>query len=320
MFYLCNLTQELEKMPELRNHLIYYSNSSINQKKNLFTYVEYTFQKNERIHALTAVEIDEFLKLLLEKLKDGCSLDSMVKIIMDYDNEIEQEEAKSFLYELIDSQILVSELEPNVTGKEYLEQILKVLERISNLEPSVENILSLLKSVDDDLLKLDQSNWNETNSYKNISSKLTSVGISFELSKLFQVDLNKLCKEKLTLPLSIQDQLLECIEFLNCVYFYSGNKNLKKFTAKFLERYDYEAIPLLDVLDTERGLGYPIQTSEVPNPLLKNLFIPGRKNISNGLENITFNPFTKILFSILIDRGGDSFEALDLSEREEFKI
>jgi hypothetical protein len=81
--------------------------------------------------------------------------------------------------------------------------------------------------------------------------------------------------------------LQSTISFLNKITSSEGRGSLEQFKKTFTERYEDREIPLLLALDTEIGIGYPINSK--PNdstPLLENFFTPQRISY-NSLVNMT---------------------------------
>ncbi|MDT4880623.1 hypothetical protein FQZ97_1163970 [compost metagenome] len=91
---------------------------------------------------------------------------------------ISGEEARAFLHELADTQLLVSELEPNVTGEDFLERILAVLDRESH--PAAET----LREVGQKLSQLDDQTASH-DLYQEITELLRELGEIPDESRLF---------------------------------------------------------------------------------------------------------------------------------------
>ena len=116
MNYLCALASDLSKLPQINNSLKYFPNTSIYSTGNSLRYVEYTYTNSKRSHHIVSVNNTEYLKTVLSASKKGAYANKLAKLLVD--DEISIEEAEGFITELIDSQVLISELEPSVTGKE----------------------------------------------------------------------------------------------------------------------------------------------------------------------------------------------------------
>ena len=114
MNYICALTQKIEKDRSIREQLCYYPNSSIYPTGNHLRYVEYNYRKTRRMHRIEQVENSEYLQNIISFTRNGAKFIEIVATLVN--DEITTEEATEFLHELIDAQILVSELEPAVTN------------------------------------------------------------------------------------------------------------------------------------------------------------------------------------------------------------
>ncbi len=258
MHYLCALAQQLEKDPALRPFLTYYPNSSIYAFGQKLRYVEYIYKDGVRHHQITGVESNDYLARLLEAAKDGASFEQLVGAITD--EEVTKEEAIPFIHDVINSQVLVSELEPAITGDDLLEQMLEKLQRIQDQAPqdSLQQIIDLLGKVWRLLMDLDRNPEDDHfTAYGKIKALLDQLGIPYDIKKLFQVDMGRKAKH-----LHLQNRLagsvrrgLEVLNRLNSRKMVA-NSNLRSFQDAFFQRYETKEMPLLQVLDNESGIGY----------------------------------------------------------------
>jgi hypothetical protein len=194
MNYLCNLAQHIGKLPEARKHLKYYPNSSIYPLGEKMRYVEYYYKNARRIHNINAVDHSEYLRVVLEKSRSGAKIEKLAALLVD--DDITLEAATAFIHELIDSQLLVSELEPAVTGKDFLIQLLSVLQSIPELEEKLVlnevNVTEKLTKIATLLSEIDASKAGSALSkYANIEEIVKEMGTSYEAKFLFQTDMFK---------------------------------------------------------------------------------------------------------------------------------
>jgi len=132
MHYLCALAQDIGTSEEVRKNVKYYPNSSIYVFGNKLRYVEYYYKKSKRIHQISSVDFSEYLEKILEITKTGLYFAEIIINVMHIFSEenIEATEVIDFIKELIENQVLVSELEPEITGKDFLFQIHRVLHEV----------------------------------------------------------------------------------------------------------------------------------------------------------------------------------------------
>ncbi len=273
MQYLCSLSQYLAAQPGIKEHLRYYTNSSIYQIGNEIRYVEYKYVNGDRIYQISAVASYSYLDKLLSVSKNGILLDELYTFFSGED--LTAEEISGFVNELLESQLLVSELEPAITGEEFIYQLLTVLRRIATIADNayVQKVIIILETVDNKLQHIDATSVNNVEAYREITQLISDLGVAFEESKLFQADMVRSIK-KGGLPATIQKELFEVLDILNKLSSINkGNPDLESFAQRFYERYEEREMPILEVLDTETGIGYPESVANVQVPLVSDLHL-----------------------------------------------
>ncbi|HLP57300.1 MAG TPA: lantibiotic dehydratase family protein, partial [Candidatus Deferrimicrobium sp.] len=251
MNYLCALAQDLANHPIIKENILYYPNSSIYPVGDQIRYVEYRYRVNaRRTHHIVAVDHSEYLQRILEKAANGAYLQELAEILVD--EEITISEAREFLEELLNSQVLVNQLEPAITGPEFLDQIMTVLEPI----PGIDDIKKIILEIKKALEEIDNNPIGTTVShYQRIADTLEPLKTSFELKYLFQTDMVKPTLH-CTVESSLVDDLLKGFDVMNKLNPKSTTTNLSQFKDNFFERYETREVPLLKALDTEAGIGY----------------------------------------------------------------
>ena len=149
MYFLCTLSQELSKLPEIREKVRYYPNTTLYPMGKKYRYIEYQYTKSSRIHRISSVDRSVYLDTILKTARKGVRIDELLRYLVE--SVIEHDDAKRFLEELINSQIIVSELSPSVTGDDYFTQIIWILEELNINEA----LLSSLKEIQETLRQLD---------------------------------------------------------------------------------------------------------------------------------------------------------------------
>jgi hypothetical protein len=272
MNYLVALSQDLVTNKKIREQLLFFPNSSIYKAGPQLRYIEYKYFNSRRHHHIVAVDDTEYLAIVLEKASHGASLSQLASLLVD--DEISIEEATEFIEELVSSQLLISELEPSVSGPEFLDQICNVLERLQG----VDDILKALKEADSRITKIDQSIGNNPSVYLELSEFLQELDTDFELKFMFQTDM-VLQNTKNTLSQSVVDDIQKGYALLNRLTFPQTTTTLTKFKDAFHERFEEREVPLSTALDVEIGIGYKQdQGAGDVNPLVDNIMVPGRQS------------------------------------------
>ncbi|WP_144080099.1 lantibiotic dehydratase [Flectobacillus major] len=261
MNYLCALATAIVQIDVIQEELKFYINNSIYLIGEEVRYVEYHYHNTRRIHQISSVDFSEYLQKIFDVAKSGATKQQLSNAIID--DDISQEEADSFVNEIITSQLLVSQLEPSVCGEEFIFQLINTLKElpphksfsINEQVMTIGSLVQLLVSIQEKLDELDKSEYNDVQLYLDLAENLKHLGIDIELGKLFQTDFVRKA-DKCTLDKPILADIISTARFLNKISIKHGETKLEKFAKAFYERYEDAEIPLLYALDVETGIGY----------------------------------------------------------------
>lgn len=270
MQYLCALIQEIERMSDIRRQLLFYPNDSLFAIGSKLRYIEYHYKNSQRLHHTVSLEIDEPLEMVLETAKNGTTTEALA--VMFVNKGIEYEEAVAYINDIINSQVLKSELDPCVVGEDVLTSLISKLSRLHDVP-----ILDTLKKIQALLAKIDASPIGSTLPlYKEVITLVDRLGVKYEAKFLFQTDMFSPVREA-TIASQIPARLDELIQFLGKISAHRENPNLSKFKQAFSARYEEAEIPLTQVMDNELGLGYSESLSggNDISPLVDDLVFPG---------------------------------------------
>jgi thiopeptide-type bacteriocin biosynthesis protein len=257
MKFLCDLARTLAALPEVQAGLKYFPNSSIYQVAEEQRYTECHYVYGLKNYQLTSVRNSTYLELVLQTAQAGANRATLAQALVAC-ADVTEPEAADFITEIIDNQILISELEPKVTGDEFVQQILQTLTTVQVTHPSakVEEALLHLKVVIVLVEELDLTTGaNNQSQYATLIDHIRKLGVSFSENQLFQTDVTRTVASG-ALGKAIQQEVLEAVEVLAYICPDNFGKNLRKFATSFTARYDTQEIPLLEVLDPEIGIGY----------------------------------------------------------------
>ncbi|RNL68585.1 hypothetical protein ED312_23265 [Sinomicrobium pectinilyticum] len=289
MNYLVSLSQDLVQIQGIKEQLLFYPNTSLYSLGRQLRYVEYGYINGQRYHHIVAVKDSPYLSKILDRAKGGALLKDLSNLLVD--DEITEQEASEFIYELVDNQLLISELEPSVTGPEFIEQIKNILQKLEGTS----ELLDVIERTQTKLKALDKTLSNPPQKYIEISKDLETLKTDFELKYLFQTDMFSKVEHNL-LSASMVELIKDGLTFLNKITLPRENGFIDRFKAVFQERYEQKEVLLSKALDTELGVGYrQDQSSGEINPLINDLILPER-NGSNDTR-ITLSPIHKILFN-----------------------
>ncbi|MFD2786281.1 lantibiotic dehydratase [Hymenobacter rubripertinctus] len=272
MHYLCALAQHLAEHDSVRHRLRYWPNSSWYRIGEEIRYVEHQYLPTERIHQISSLEANAHLEQVLAACTDGSSYAALLTRLAP--DEADQEEAATFLDALITAQVLVSELEPTVTGPEFLDHLRGVLGHLQGEAPADAHLATIsrtLTQVAGLLTQLDQPPANTAADYQRIIDVLLTLGVPIEADKLFQTDAVLAVAEPGTVDAATQGHLRQVIDALARLTPSYSNRRLAEFKRQFQARYEEQEVPLLEVLDTESGIPYSDFSRSSYSPLVHDL-------------------------------------------------
>ncbi|MCK5168938.1 MAG: lantibiotic dehydratase family protein, partial [Bacteroidales bacterium] len=309
MNYLCALAMDLAKIPEIKSQIKFYPNSSIYNSGDNLRYVEYQYINSRRNHFIVGVENSEYLQQVLKAAEKGASINELANLLAD--EEISYQEAENFIEELIESQLLISELEPSVTGPEFLDQIINILSQ----HKEIGHILKYLHKIKSDIQNIsNQPVGIPVKNYIDITTKLSNLNTKYDLKYLFQTDMVVSCKVN-ELKESIVNDVIKGIEIMNRLTPVWTNGNLSKFKETFYERYEEREMPLSKVLDVESGIGY-VQSggSGDVSPLVDDIVLPAGSGQNE--TNIKWNSIQSFLLKKYTEATSKGLNEIEIFDKE----
>src|SRR5258706_7480922 len=114
MDYLWALAEAVERDPRLRGELDYRPNSSLCQAGDRLLFAEASQSRSGRSYRLVAVGVTPYLMQTLARARDGARLDTLAAALVD--DDITRADADGYIAELADSQVLVADVRPQLTG------------------------------------------------------------------------------------------------------------------------------------------------------------------------------------------------------------
>ncbi|WP_345990742.1 lantibiotic dehydratase [Chryseobacterium sp. Chry.R1] len=291
MEFLYQLSDYVEKQEYVFPYLKYKPNNSLYKLGNKYRYVEVSLEQGGKSYDLSSVEYSEIIEELLKFSREGRYIHEMIDfdLIKDYSYE----ERSSFIKELIDAQIFMSELKPSTTGESHENIIISTLMRIdSECQGKNTEIQKLKKKIEDILNKvatLDNQNFeNHTQELEELYQSIRSIGnLYFTKSKLLQADLIKEPNNS-----SFDSENIKIIyEAMDALTRLSlkgrENSELKAFKKSFAKRYENQWVPVADAVDMEYGIGYGDKSGTHKNYLVDDFQYTARNR--SPLTKITWD-------------------------------
>lgn len=294
MNYLCTLVFRLNRMEQVLPLLRFYPNNSRYISGGSLRYVEYHYINGKRVHEISSVENTPYLSKILDLANSGASLSDLADSLVD--DEISKEEAMDFVRELVTSQLLVSELEPTTTGEEFIHHLLATLDTLDSEDEELQSVIRTLRATQQGLEAIDLCPANPVEKYRSVYKDLSDLKVPLLEGQLFQTDLYK-NMDKATLNSELSVKMQEAITFLNKLLKKDEKGNLKRFCENFYNRYEEATMPLLEVLDTETGIGFSSTDAQGINELVDDLAGTGAQR---GPIDIRWTPQMELLHNKLM--------------------
>lgn len=244
MNYVSELVQHLLTTPGLPEQLRYYTNNSLYRSGDTYRYVEFRVKNKRRTYTLTSVAHASYLETLLAGAQAGCSFADLLALVQQAEPGATADEARAYVQQLIESQLLVSELEPTITGDVYLDGLPARLQAklpAAQIAPLHELVRLLAAGGTENFQQTHQlleQTYGQSNSKDLIQTDL-----------FFDTTHNQLST---TVAATVATQLSE-------LYRLAGRQqvtDLTSFSKEFSERFEEQEVPLLLALDSESGVGY----------------------------------------------------------------
>lgn len=279
MNYMSEIICAVGEVPNIKKQILFFPNNSLYELPDSYRYAEYSIKNDLRTYQISSVEKYDYIIAILGAAKAGATIEQLSELLKKSQN-VTEDEAEIFIFEMIHSQLLVSELEPSVTGSEPLQRLIEqliMLKGTENIVKQFENVRNLIKHPEIG-----------TDTYIKAKTYLSEIGIPVKDSKTeFQTDLFLSAKKK-TLDERIVHAIItqaEDLVFLSRPY---KNSELANFIKKFRAKYEEAEIPLSLALDSDLGIGYAgivdetIANSEFINDL------PGINDISETASSYDY--------------------------------
>jgi thiopeptide-type bacteriocin biosynthesis protein len=273
MDYLCALAASLEQSPSVRRTLPHHLNTSLYSGGGRVRYIESRTGEDIRSYHLVAVESASHVETALSLAEGGGTIEEIAKALTEADPSFSFAEAEEFITELIESQLLVSDLTPAVTGPEPIHGLVEKLRR----HPETERVADCLQTTQSALEALDAKGLrNSPEDYRAIAGALRELPSPVNLQRLFQTDMIKPATHCTLGPGPLKEIIL-AVDLLHRMSPAPGLDPLAQFRDAFVERYgEVCGVPLLQALDSDVGIGFSSTLAPVDDnsPVLRGLIFP----------------------------------------------
>lgn len=260
--YIAYLTKNVVQQPAIRSRLSYFANTTLYEVSDRYHYIGYEDRSGRPNYHWAWVAKNPLLEQVLHFAKEKATFSGLTDYLCRLG--VDEYRADQYLHGLIDAKLLISELETVATGNDTA----RILSLIKNLDhgKARDSILEKLTSF------IKKANDTTTKTYAFTAEHVLDGSDSRSPKSFFQADLlvgtisNQLNQGVID---TLSRELKELV-VLNRVKL---PEELRSFCRKFYERYGDMEIPLMEAIDSEKGIGYGAISAGTlkSNPLLQGL-------------------------------------------------
>lgn len=302
-----------ESFDIVNSNLLYHQNPSIYKNRGSFKYLETRLEGNEKIFILSKFQ----LNIVVKKILSYCSTGRKKQEILDYimeemDNQFSVSEIEDLIIDMISNQILLSSFSRGATIKTPFLNIVETIEQIGD-SPQILNLISVINNK---LKSIKVPNWPQNKAtLKEIERDLLDLGLKKSYPNKFHVNFIRSFSDSRinsTVLQSIQ-KITKILGGINSPY---KSPALEAFKEAFSQRYENQIIPLVEVLDEEIGLGYPVGNirNMTQDGVLNDIEILDRLPTHSGNDNIS--EFQAFLLNKIFENKKISNNILNLKSSE----
>lgn len=313
-YFLYKLMQKLLKNQNILEKLSFYVNTSLYKVGDFYRYIEVD-ENNEDKFRMVSVEKDVVLENIIKKAEKGITYNSLQVYIKDllakvYPKEnFDNNEINDYVFSLVQSQILITNLQPKVTNYDFYEQLLTFVQHnsmqfsstfVQKIEEINANILAINKGKIGNVLQHYSKIKKITKSFEfNIDSLLVNLELK---KKISQAEISHKTVNYLTKALKA---FFTLAEKKHC-------ERLVDFKNKFIEQYEEQEIQLVNALDPEFGLLYAQVISDDENDIfIKDLDLPKTEN-----NTIKINKEQKFIIDKITKANISKFKTIYINDTD----
>ncbi len=292
--------------PLLHDKLRFFNNSSLyrvhGKVRCLASHSRTSGAKYRFEYRLITAGLTAHLETIIRRAESGASLEQLVSAVATMDPEVSREEAASYVRQLIEEQVLVPELGPQVADQGALAQLVDELKKLAVLDDAVR---PLLDRACEAIALLDSGKFGAPMAqYRHIAPFVLRTALS---SPLFHVQVFR-SAHNVSFSSAIAQEILRGAEALASIE--RPNDRLRRFTESFYARYGDEVVPLVEALDQQYGIDFEGSTTAT-EPLLKSLaFAPPSESVAG------WGPRERLLLQKLEDAWRTNARVISLTPEE----
>jgi thiopeptide-type bacteriocin biosynthesis protein len=257
---LAGLSRRLLEIPEICAQLHFYPNTTLYDTGSKYHYVELISNNNQSKYFISALEKSDALSMVIEACQSGAVLKDLVLLLVSNGNE--PDDALRFLELLIENQIIITDINPTVSGAGYLQYLTGMLKNLNETR----DLLDSLKTIQSDLCKPNSL----LAKNEELRSDLETSGFKVNKPSLMKVDAFFASENNQLSDLLIND----ISKSVNELMVLNQNKvpfDLLAFKKRLNDHYGGEEVSLAEALDEDIGIGYGVNSGATCSAMIEEL-------------------------------------------------
>lgn len=326
------LAQRIGEIPAVRSSLRYFTNTSLYQISDELRFVQYNLAPRKRTYRSTSAIVTEGIDEILRTAQNGIDYLALVQSIA-VRFKISEDQAQDYANSLIDNQLLYHELEPTIIGKDFVERLVSFVQRLPNYittDTAVNELIDTVHELNDKLYCINIGQTTILEQGPTVVSLLKPYVPNVQESRLFQVDsILSVTSNKDSATLIENKPFLKAISVLSKIADAESPNRLTYFTEQFIQRFGDQEVKLSLALDTQDGIDYLDQSSQIVSPLLKELSanepVPQLTLTRNAIQRFKWELLQRALYQgdyqvTLTDAMVSDFDDSDINLPPSFSV
>ncbi|MCH9684284.1 MAG: lantibiotic dehydratase [Deltaproteobacteria bacterium] len=260
---LFEVQQRLEADPDVRARARYRSNTSVHRVGSELRFYAARSTAGQRTYVARKIEADEVVECVLQWAQRGATRAELAqRIDDDLDIEASEAERHEYIDDLIDEQLLTSDLEPPLCSRAPLEPWLGSVQRVGAAELAHD-----LRAMAGTLARHPRLDAADGSARRRAATAIWPGLNGAPSHRRLHCDLFKPTREA-QLSSAVLGRVKKGLEVLGRFARRRRGGRLQDFAAAFSQRFGQREVPLLHALDPDVGVGFPVGGSPQLPPLL----------------------------------------------------
>jgi lantibiotic biosynthesis protein len=243
--FLADIGDALARDPALAAECQYQANGTLHRLGHAWSYVE--SPERDAACRLARVEASPHLDGIIAHAQTPRSLTELTELLLREDPELEAEDAREYLQELVAARVLVPDWGLLVTAADSTEEFIARL----RTRPGTRALGETLHQVADALHEM-AAGASSPDTYRTLAGRLQGLPATPSPGRTFKCDLERAAAPGATLGQAVMDDIARAVDVL---YRLSPNRDgLAALRRDFVGRYELREVPFLELFDPEAGL------------------------------------------------------------------